>query len=254
MHIEWTMRKTGTILGSEIRGMRRRTRDDRVKQRISGKEMEKEKKKEKRRTDSKKETIKYEERERERRRTPFLPSMPLLDHVKYANCGYAEALLVLVLPSTNYISFGRMCVARAMGTHRIPRVYAPCPKTVHTVKYTRAPTFLSRSWTSSFPPSTPDPPPFVALVAILPRLTRDARPNLSPRIYTRVEWHAIGNFCPPLLVFFPPPIRELWNRSGDRLAQKPVSTYFPHSSSASARPPFDQAVPLSKISWLPVNG
>lgn len=66
MHIEWTMRKTGTILGSEIRGMRRRTRDDRVKQRISGKEMEKEKKKEKRRTDSKKETIKYEERERER--------------------------------------------------------------------------------------------------------------------------------------------------------------------------------------------
>lgn len=201
MHIEWTMRKTGTILGSEIRGMRRRTRDDRVKQRISGKEMEKEKKKEKRRTDSKKETIKYEERERERRRTPFLPSMPLLDHVKYANCGYAEALLVLVLPSTNYISFGRMCVARAMGTHRIPRVYAPCPKTVHTVKYTRAPTFLSRSWTSSFPPSTPDPPPFVALVAILPRLTRDARPNLSPRIYTRVEWHAIGNFCPPFLFF-----------------------------------------------------
>lgn len=144
--------------------------------------------------DSKKETIKYEG-EREREWVPFLPSMPLLDHVKYANCGYAEALLALVLPSTNYISFGRMCVARAtMGTHRIPRVYAPCPKTVHTVKYTRAPTFLSRSWTSSFPPSTH--PPFVALVAILPQLMRDARPC----IYLR---HATGrNFFFPFFFLF----------------------------------------------------
>lgn len=85
--------------------------------------------------------------QRERERAPFLPSMPVLGHVKYANCGYAEALLVLVLPSTNYISFGRVyvCSPRPMGTRRIPRVYAPCPKTVHTVKYTRAPTLLSLS-------------------------------------------------------------------------------------------------------------
>ena len=113
--------------------------------------------------------------QRERERAPFLPSMPVLGHVKYANCGYAEALLVLVLPSTNYISFGRVyvCSPRPMGTRRIPRVYAPCPKTVHTVKYTRAPTLLSlSSWTPPFPPSTPDPPPFVALVAILPQLMR----------------------------------------------------------------------------------
>lgn len=148
--------------------------------------------------------------------------MPLLDHVKYANCGYAEALLVLVLPSTNYISFGRMCVARAMGTHRIPRVYAPCPKTVHTVKYTRAPTFLSRSWTSSFPPSTPDPPPFVALVADFAAVNarRTPQPFFDVSIYalngTQSEGREIFSFFFffSLLVFFlfQSEQRELSNR------------------------------------------
>lgn len=131
-------RKLGRSVIRGIRGRRTRTRDDRETK--SGGKWKR------RRMDSKKETIKREE-DRERERAPFLPSMPVLGHVKYANCGYAEALLVLVLPSTNYISFGRVyvCSPRPMGTRRIPRVYAPCPKTVHTVKYTRAPTLLSLS-------------------------------------------------------------------------------------------------------------
>lgn len=242
------MKKTGTILGSW-----NAQEDGRAKQRIAGGKWEKEKKR-RRRMDSKKETIKYEG-EREREWVPFLPSMPLLDHVKYANCGYAEALLALVLPSTNYISFGRMCVARAtMGTHRIPRVYAPCPKTVHTVKYTRAPTFLSRSWTSSFPPSTH--PPFVALVAILPQLMRDARPFSvylsTPRNGQKFLFSLLFSLS------FSLPIRELSNRSGiigprcPENPSRPISPIHragmrvPHSTRHSFR--------CSKISSLPVDG
>lgn len=91
-----------------------------------------------------------EERRRKEEGMGALPWMPLLDHVKYANCDYVKTVrgsvnpttMVLVPPSTNHISFDRAYSLRAMGTHRIPRVYSRCPKSVHTARHTRAPTLV----------------------------------------------------------------------------------------------------------------
>lgn len=112
-----------------------------------------------------------EERRRKEEGMGALPWMPLLDHVKYANCDYVKTVrgsvnpttVVLVPPSTNHISFDRAYSLRSMGTHRIPRVYSRCPKSVHTARHTRAPTFFSRLYTTQsrtyltppFPSSTP---------------------------------------------------------------------------------------------------
>lgn len=162
--------------------------------------------------------------QRERERAPFLPSMPVLGHVKYANCGYAEALLVLVLPSTNYISFGRVyvCSPRPMGTRRIPRVYAPCPKTVHTVKYTRAPTLLSLSLLVDTAFSSLDARPSAFCCTCCDFAAVNARPDLSRCIYTNVALNATHTIREIFFLFLPscffpsPPslsIRELSNRS-----------------------------------------
>lgn len=108
------------------------------------------------------------ERKRRKEGMGALPSMPLLGHVKYANCDYVEARASvnasaeMVLPSTNHVSFGPACIARAMGTSHSARVLALSQNRSHG-RHTRAPTFFSRIRTR--PPPFPPCRLFFALVA-----------------------------------------------------------------------------------------